>query len=473
MGVGEMLVIDNVLIPAVVERVQTEARDACEPPKLVLTLQSPIDTHALGADPSDKATLLSCDGSSVKSTVFARPPFLTRDKRFQLDQGLEPLGHPDRGLRRWHCVDAHGKFSAVEVQRTAMVGSERYGRPQGEGCVVGVEPIEGVEGGHTGPVRPARCESEVLCAAQPECRSLGREEDSCTRKNCPFARLDSSNRVNSTAGCATSDRRNRGSRNDRKRSLVGYTPYAMPVLGGVTRLGVFAPGDDGFFGLERTMDLFRSAGVSLVIQLGEALLPRWTARSADIDHLRRLLGRRQQAMLVCTDDLGRAVELRRAGGWDTGVRMVRPNLIHLDPGFSTRLFNDTMFVVMGPDPTALEHADDGPSGLRFASGGRPEPLDQVGLAVSATHPDLTQVLRELTPKLLISGGHGDFLDETYPRDPAEAGLPGSRVIVFGNRAGQRINHAIVHLTDGTVTLVPEPSSRGQDPAADHRRTEKL
>jgi len=81
----------------------------------------------------------------------------------------------------------------------------------------------------------------------------------------------------------------------------------------------------------------------------------------------------------------------------------------------------------------------------------------VGLAVSASHPDVPRVVREFAPKLLISAGNSDFLDETYSRDDPKADLPGSRVIVFGDRARQRIDHAIVHLTTGMVTLFPEPS----------------
>ena len=238
---------------------------------------------------------------------------------------------------------------------------------------------------------------------------------------------------------------------------MGYTPYALPALGGVNRFGVFAPGDDGFDGLERTLDLFRTEGVVLVIQLGEALLPRGTARSNDIDHIRRMLGRRQQAILVCTDDLGRAVGLRRAGVRDTGARPVRPNLVHLDPGFSTRLSNDNMFVVFSPDPVASERVDEGPAGLGPALSVRRGLAGRVGLAVSASHPDVPRVVRELTPKLLISAGNGHFLDETYSRDDLDAGSSSSRVIVFGDRLGQRIDHAIVHLTTGMVTLLPEPS----------------
>jgi hypothetical protein len=247
-----------------------------------------------------------------------------------------------------------------------------------------------------------------------------------------------------------------------------YMPYALPALGVVNRLGVFAPGVDGFDGLERTLDRFRSERVALVIQLGEALLPRGTARSNDVDHIRRMLGRRQQAMLVCTDDLGRAVDLRRAGGWGTGARMVRPNLVHLDPGFSTRLSNDGLFVVVGPDPVASEHVDEEPAGMGRASCVRRGLAGRVGLAVSASHPDVPRVVRELAPKLLIDAGNGAFLDETYRRDDLDTGSSSSRVIVFGDRAGQHIDHAIVDLSDGTVSLLPEPT-RADESAVDHRR----
>ena len=286
---------------------------------------------------------------------------------------------------------------------------------------------------------------------------MRREGDSCTWKNRPLGWLDSSNRLNYAAECMTLDRHNRRSGNSGEIRVVGYTPYTLPALGGVNRLGVFAPGDDGSDGLERTLDLFRAEGVALVIQLGEALLPRGTARSNDVDHIRRMLGRRQQAMLVCTDDLGRAVGLRRAGVRDTGARMVRPNLVHLDPGFSTRLSNDNIFVVVGPDPVASERVDVGSAGLGPAPSVRRGPAGRVGLAVSASHPDVPRVVRELAPKLLISAGNGDFLDERYSRDDLDAGSSSGRVIVFGDRAGQRIDHAIVHLTTGMVTLFPVPS----------------
>ena len=249
--------------------------------------------------------------------------------------------------------------------------------------------------------------------------------------------------------------------------VVGYSPYALPAFGGVNSLAVFAPGDDGFDGLERTLDLFRAEGVALVIQLGEALLPRGTARSNDVDHIRRMLGHRQQAMLVCTDDLGRAVDLRRAGVRDTGARTVRPNMMHLDPGFATRLSTGDLFVVVAGGASA-EHTGEEPPAEPPAPGVRRGLAGRVGLAVSASQPDVPRVVRVLAPKLLISAGNGDFLDETYSRDDPEAGRPGSRVIVFGDRVGQRIDHAIVDLSDGTVSLLPEPT-RADESAVDHRR----
>ena len=253
---------------------------------------------------------------------------------------------------------------------------------------------------------------------------------------------------------------------------MGYPPYALPALGEVKRLGLFAPGVEGFNGLEHTLDLFHSHAVALVIQLGEAPLPRGTASSTDVDHLRRLLGRRRQAMLVCTDDLSRAVNLRRCGVWDTGARMVRPNLLHLDPGFTVRLSNDDIFVVVGPDRVASTHLDEKPTGMdpppdkgRGLSG-------RVGLAVSANEPDFTRVVRLFTPKLLISGGSSAFLDTTYRLDDARTGPSSTRVIVFGDRAGQRIDHAIVDLSNGAVSLIPEPTSVAEVAAADHRRMEE-
>jgi hypothetical protein len=231
---------------------------------------------------------------------------------------------------------------------------------------------------------------------------------------------------------------------------MGYTPYALPALGGVKQIGVFAPSADGYDGLERSLDLFRSEGVALVIQLGEALLRRGTARNSDIDHIRRLLGRRQQAMLVCTDDLGRAPELQRAGVQGEGARCVRPNIVHLDGGFRTRLSNDDIFTVVCPSPTTPEHA-----GTGLASSSRGGLSGRVGLAVCGTEIDVAQVVRELAPKLLISAGNGSFLDETYSQEDPEAVPVSTRVIVFGDRGGWRVDHAIVHLNDGTVTLLPE------------------
>lgn len=251
-----------------------------------------------------------------------------------------------------------------------------------------------------------------------------------------------------------------------------YSPYEIPALGDVTLLGVFAPGDEGFFGLERTLDLFRAEGVALVIQLGEALLPRATARSSDVDHLRRLLGQRQQAMLVCTDDLGRAEILRRSGVRNSGARMVRQNITHLDPGFSTRLLSGDSFVVVPADPSP-----DKVVGLEPFKATDPHPHHKpedpggIAVAVVVNHRDLKEATRLLAPRLLISAGPGEFRDDPSCRQGLEDGVSSTRVIVFGQSAGQRISHAIVHLTTGTVTLLPEPSRRAHRRIIDREQLE--
>jgi hypothetical protein len=221
-----------------------------------------------------------------------------------------------------------------------------------------------------------------------------------------------------------------------------YPPYAMPALGGVKQLGIFSPTPDGFEQLEESLGLFHAQGVALIIQLEEALLPRGTARSTDIDHVRRLLRLRQQALLVCTDDLGRATTLHRAGVGGGGARTVRPNMEHLDCGFRTRLSNDDIFTVVCPSPNPPEH----PS-TDLAFGGRGGLSGRVGLAVCATEIDVAAVVRELAPKLLISAGHGRFRDESFSHDVPGGESISSRVIVFGDRGGQRVNHAFVHPGD--------------------------
>jgi hypothetical protein len=235
-----------------------------------------------------------------------------------------------------------------------------------------------------------------------------------------------------------------------------YPPYAMPALGGVKQLGIFSHSPDGFDRLEESLDLFHAQGVALIIQLEEALLPRGTARSTDIDHVRRLLRLRQQALLVCTDDLGRATTLHRAGVRGESARMVRPNVVHLDGGFRTRLSNDDIFTVVGPSPTSPEYPS---TGLPF--GGRGGLSGRVGLAVCPTEIDVAAVVRELAPKLLISAGHGRFRDESFSYDVPGGTSISSRVIVFGDRGGQRVNHAFVHLNDGTVRLLPEREGEGE------------
>jgi hypothetical protein len=250
-----------------------------------------------------------------------------------------------------------------------------------------------------------------------------------------------------------------------------YEPYDMPALGGVKMLGVLAPRDDGFDGLQHSLDLFHSQDVRLIIQLGEALLSRGTARSTDVDHIRRMLGARKQAMLVCTDDLGRACELRRMGVRETGARAVQPNLIHLDPGFRTRLRTGDLFVVLGADCRAPANRDERPVRDRFGSDGRRGWPDRIGLVVSAVRPDLPQIVDGLHPKLIISAGDGLFVDETHGVDDPSAGQFGTRAIVFGDSDGRRIEHAIVGLTDGIVTLLPELIPGADDPAVDRPRME--
>ncbi|MHC5796486.1 hypothetical protein ACVXZ4_10030 [Lacisediminihabitans sp. FW035] len=241
-----------------------------------------------------------------------------------------------------------------------------------------------------------------------------------------------------------------------------YSPYDIPDLGNENVLGVFAPGDEGFLGLERTLDLFRSEGVSLVIQLGEALLPRGTARSSDVDYLRRRLGERQQALLVCSDDLGRAENLRRSGVRGTDPRMVRHNITHLDPGFRTQLVNGVSFLVIPNDPSAdrlvAEESFNAPKAHQET-----DSRGGIALAALGNHLDPKEGTRQLPPSLSISAGFGEFRDDPPRRQGPQDGASDTRVIIFGQRAGQYINHAIVHLPLGTVTLLPEssPRSRGR------------
>ena len=249
-----------------------------------------------------------------------------------------------------------------------------------------------------------------------------------------------------------------------------YSPYAIPALGDVTLLGVFAPGDEGFFGLEQTLDLFRAEGVSLVIQLGEALLPRGTAGSSDVDHLRRLLGHRQQALLVCTDDLGRAENLRHSGVRNPGARLVRHNITHLDPGFSTRLLQGGIFDFVPTDPGAHKLVGGEPFN-GFDAHHEPDSDGEVAVAITANHRDLEQATRLLASRLLISAGPGEFRDDLSCRQGLEDGVSSTRVIVFGQSAGQRISHAIVHLTTGTVTLLPEPPRRAHRRIIDREQLE--
>ena len=235
-----------------------------------------------------------------------------------------------------------------------------------------------------------------------------------------------------------------------------YPPYAMPSFDGVERIGVFAPGPEGFDQLEGTLDLFHAEGVALIIQLGEALLRRGPARSTEIDHYRRLLRLRQQAIIVCTDDLGRAALLLQAGVRGGDARAVRPNIVHLDCGFGTRLSNGDLFTVACPSPTPPDHP-----GTKLAYGRCGDPPGRIGLAVCATEIDVTAAVLELAPKLFISAGNGRFLDKSFSQESPNGELISCRAIVLGDRSGQRIDHAIVNLNDATVNLLPDMESEGK------------
>lgn len=240
---------------------------------------------------------------------------------------------------------------------------------------------------------------------------------------------------------------------------MAYMPYALPFLGGVTRVGVFTPAPDCFEQVKRSLELFRSQGVSMVIQLGEARLPlRIVAGSTHVNRLGLCLGQRQQALLVCTDDLGRTAGLRRFTVQPVATRTIRSNLAHLDPGFNTSLFNGGTFVVVGADPAAWDYADESlagrnaPTGIRRVSSGR------VGLAVSTTPTNMSEVVRWLAPRLLMSAGAGAFLDDIYGGEDTEADPATTRVIVCGDRDGRRNNHAVIHLKNGRVTPLPHPAA---------------
>ena len=135
---------------------------------------------------------------------------------------------------------------------------------------------------------------------------------------------------------------------------------------------------------------------------------------------------------------------------------MRPNIVHLDCGFRTRLANDDLFTVICPSPTPPDH----PRTVR-ASNGRGGLAGQVGLAVSSTQLDVTAVVRELAPKLLISAGNDPFLDKSFSQESPSGELISCRAIVFGDRRGQRVDHAIVHLNDGTVRLLPQRQADGE------------
>jgi hypothetical protein len=102
---------------------------------------------------------------------------------------------------------------------------------------------------------------------------------------------------------------------------VRFRPSAGLIASGCS------PRGDGFDGLERTLDLFRSEGVALVIPA------RGSAASGNRAKQRRrhiqteCWGASQQAMLVCTDDLWRASAFAAAACGTRALGWSR-NLVH-------------------------------------------------------------------------------------------------------------------------------------------------
>jgi hypothetical protein len=251
---------------------------------------------------------------------------------------------------------------------------------------------------------------------------------------------------------------------------MAHMPHALPFLDGVTRVGVFAP-LDGFDKMKRSLDVFCSEGGSLVIRLGEALLPmRVVAGSTHVNRLGLWLSQSRQALLVCTDDLGRTAGLRRFTVRPVAARTIRSNIVHFDPGLTTSLFNRGTFVFVGANPAAWDFADESLVGGRTATGIWRVSSGWVGLAVSTTPTNMSEDVRWLAARLLISAGAGAFLDDTQGGEDPVGDPVTARVIVFGDRDGQRINHAVIHLTDGRVIPVPHPAADRFGTDTDRGRT---
>ena len=231
--------------------------------------------------------------------------------------------------------------------------------------------------------------------------------------------------------------------------VMGYTPYALPTLAGVNRFGVFARADGGFAQLRWSLDMFQMRGVALIIQLGEVTLrPRDTARSNDLDHVRRMLGVRQQVMLVCTSDRGRADVLSRLGVQGALIRAVRFNLFHLDPGFTAKLVSGDLFAVLGECDAPTSAVGAAPQELLLAD----EAGDRFGLAVSVTSNHMMESARQLGPKLLIIAG-AEPSNEIISLADVGLDRPVTRLVTLGNAANEWGDHAIVDVRTGGLETV--------------------
>ena len=219
---------------------------------------------------------------------------------------------------------------------------------------------------------------------------------------------------------------------ERDEVVMGHMPYVLPTLTGVNRFGVFARADGGFAQLRWSLDIFQMRGVALIIQVGEVTLrPRDTAQSNDLDHVRRMHGKRQQVMMVCTSDHGRADVLSRLGVQGALIRAVRPNLFHLDPGFTAKLVSGDLLTVLGECDASLSGVGAAPQELLLADEGG----DRFGVAVSVTSNYMMESARQLGPKLLISAGAEPSnkiisLADTGPDRPA------TRLVTLGTAASE-------------------------------------
>lgn len=236
---------------------------------------------------------------------------------------------------------------------------------------------------------------------------------------------------------------------ERDEVVVGYMPYVLPTLAGVNRFGVFARADGGFAQLRWSLDMFQMRGVALIIQLGEVTLrPRDAAQSNDLDHVRRMLGARQQVMLVCTNDRGRADVLSRLGVQGALIRAVRFNLFHLDPGFTAKLVSGDLFTVLRECDAPTSAVGTAHQKLRLAEEGG----DRFGVAVSVTSNHMTESARQLGPKLLIIAG-AESSNEIISLADAGPDRPVTRLVTLGTADCEWGDHAIVDVRTGALETV--------------------